>query len=553
MKRRRSRNSYRSSNRVRRSQRSPYGTIDRRSRNRKRAIRKRRLTLLGIFVVLFALIWGGFYLYARHYVSGQGSQLIYQNIYIDEVKVAGLSKEEAKKQLDSYLAELGKQELTLILEKETMPVTLKELGLSMTNEDALVEEAMAYGKTGGVFSRYSKLKDLREEKIVLKAEYAIDEEQTKTVLEEKMSKVNKGTVDATIERKNGVFEITDEVVGITVDMEKSQGVLNSYFKGDWKKQEGTISLVATTDKPKVTREDLEKIQDVLGTYTTTCGYGGGRVQNIETGAKKMNGTLLMPGEEFSADGAMRPYTKENGFAEAGSYENGKVVQSMGGGICQVSSTLYNAVLLAELEVTQRAPHSMLVTYVEPAMDAAIAGDYKDLKFKNSSDAPIYLEGYVSGGKITFTIYGAESRDASRRIEYVSETLETKKPDPKYQASNDALGTIKLVTSAHIGKTAKLWKVVYEDGKEVSREVVNTSKYSSSSAVYSVGTKTDNANAAKLVTDAIKTQKEKKVKAAVAEAKALVKAEKNQKTEDPKQDTKVDTEPKADDKKTDTEE
>ena len=116
---------------------------------------------------------------------------------------------------------------------------------------------------------------------------------------------------------------------------------------------------------------------------------------------------------------MRPYTAENGYAEAGSYENGKVVQSMGGGICQVSSTLYNAVLLSELEVTQRQPHSMLVSYVEPSMDAAIAGDYKDLKFKNNLEDPIYIEGYVSGGNISFIIYGNDTRSENRTIKYKS--------------------------------------------------------------------------------------------------------------------------------------
>ena len=129
--------------------------------------------------------------------------------------------------------------------------------------------------------------------------------------------------------------------------------------------------------------------------------------------------------------AMRPYTKENGFAEAGAYQNGKVIQSMGGGICQVSSTLYNAVILAELGVEQRQPHSMLVDYVQPSMDAAIAGDYKDMKLKNTTETPIYIEGYVSGGYVTFTIYGKETRPENRTIKFVSETLSTKDGGKKF--------------------------------------------------------------------------------------------------------------------------
>lgn len=508
-----------------------------RSRNRRKAIMKRRLTIGGMVLVLALLIWGGLYFYAKSYVDKQGQNVIYNHIYIDGVDVSGMTADEAKEVLSAKVTEHGATKLTLKLEKEKMKVSLSELGLSMPDMEETIKQALSYGKAGSVFSRYKEIKKLKKENVEFTASYAIDEEQTKAVLEERMKKVNKGTLDATIKRRNGQFVITDEATGITVDMEASQKILAEYFTGDWQNKATVIELVAVADEPKVTRAQLEKIQDVLGKYTTTCGYGGGRVQNIQTGAGKIDGTLLMPGEEFSADAAMRPYTAENGYAEAGSYENGKVVQSMGGGICQVSSTLYNAVLLSELEVTQRQPHSMLVSYVEPSMDAAIAGDYKDLKFKNNLEDPIYIEGYVSGGNISFIIYGNDTRSENRTIKYKSETLETKEPDPEFKAASDAtIGSLKMLDSAHVGKTAKLWKIVYENGERVSKEVVNNSKYSSSPAVYAVGTKSDNAEAVKIVKAAIKTQDEKKIKAAISEAKALIKAQKSEstKTEDQKE-------------------
>ena len=112
--------------------------------------------------------------------------------------------------------------------------------------------------------------------------------------------------------------------------------------------------------------------------------------------------------------------RDSGYAMAGSYLNGEVVDSMGGGICQVSTTLYNAVLRAELNVTERSPHSMTVHYVDLSEDAAIAGTYKDLKFVNSTEYPIYIEGYTtSDKKITFNIYGKETRDKNRTISFES--------------------------------------------------------------------------------------------------------------------------------------
>ena len=142
------------------------------------------------------------------------------------------------------------------------------------------------------------------------------------------------------------------------------------------------------------------------------------------------------------------------------YENGQVVESYGGGICQVSTTLYNALLYAELEIVERYPHSMLVNYVDPSRDAAIAGDTKDLKFKNNLDTPIYIEGGIDdSNQLYFAVYG----------------------------------------------------------KEVEREKVNESHYSKSDQVVKVGTKSDNANASAAVRAAIATQDYSKIMAAISQA------------------------------------
>ena len=151
-----------------------------------------------------------------------------------------------------------------------------------------------------------------------------------------------------------------------------------------------------------------------------------RSKNLRNGAAKINGTVLMPGEEFSAYTWLTPFTVENGYASAGSYANGQV-DTVGGGLPHPGMMLYNAALLAEMDITQRQNHSMIVTYVPASQDSAIAGTYKDLKFKNPYDTPIYMEGAVNGGTISFTIYGKETRPANRTIKYVSETLSKKDP------------------------------------------------------------------------------------------------------------------------------
>ena len=167
----------------------------------------------------------------------------------------------------------------------------------------------------------------------------------------------------------------------------------------------------------------------------------------------------------------------------------KLTEELGGGICQVSTTLYNAVLRAELNVTERSNHSMTVHYVPLSADAAISGTDKDLKFTNNLDHPVYIQGVAGGSSITFTIYGKEYRASNRKVEYVSETVSTRGPSEKVIKDNTMEEGKRVVESnGRTGYTARLWKVVYIDGKETKRTQVNSSSYMSTPSVVRVGTK-----------------------------------------------------------------
>ena len=242
-------------------------------------------------------------------------------------------------------------------------------------------------------------------------------------------------------------------------------------------------------KAKYTSKDMAEIKDVLGTYTTE--YGGspyGRKVNVANGASKINGSMVYPGETLSVYKTVSPFTKENGYALAGSYENGQTVQTYGGGICQVSTTLYNAVIRAELKIVERFPHSMTVHYVPRSADAAIAGTHKDMKFKNTFDTPIYIEGKANGSTITFTVYG-KKKDPKRTVEFLSETTQVKESSESTVSDNTlAEGQKVLESYGHTGYSARLWKIVKINGKQVSKKVFNTSTYMSTPTVYRVGTK-----------------------------------------------------------------
>lgn len=496
----------------------------RRSRLNKKARlrRKRRLVLAGIASLLcFVGVLLGLFISRYQYVHQVDENIICDNIYIGQTKVSGMTKEQAKTAVEKKTEEYGQIILTMKAGGQSADAAFQELGLDIKDIDRLVKKALSYGKDGSIWKRYGQMKKLEEEKLVIDVEFQLNADQAAGVIEEKTAPLKTGAVDATIARSENGFEITDGKAGETVDVTASIQKIQAYLNDDWNHQAAALEMVVEQEQPRIKREDLESIQDELSSYSTDAGYGS-RVTNLKRGAELLNGTVLMPGEELSVLEKTLPYTEENGYVNGGAYENGEVVQSIAGGICQVSSTLYNAVLYAELEVTQRSAHSMSVSYVKPSRDAAVAEGVKDFKFKNNYSTPIFIEGYIDGnGTLQFHIYGKETRDAGRSVEYESEVLEKIEYTKKYvEDSDSAIGSMNEKGTAINGKTARLWKVIYENGNEVSRDVINNSTYRASEIKVLVGTNSDNAEASELVRNAISSQNEEQIWGAIGEAQSL---------------------------------
>lgn len=483
--------------------------------------RRRRRFLFRLVLLCMLIIWGISQAVFHRYVSRYPEQKICKNIFIGPVDVSGMTEKEALEALNSHLEEDRKVKAALKVSGQSAETTLEELGAGFEDLKTSVRKAVDYGKKGSLFSRYRKLKKLSKEKVIIEKKIVLDKEKTQTVLEEKAVPLADHAVDATLIRNNGSFEIQKEQEGHTVDVEKSISALQEYLNEEWDHKDFSVDMVLKKEQPAVKAADLETVTDELGTFSTDAGYGE-RWKNLKAGAERLNGTVLMPGQEVSAHDLTAPYDEEHGYVPAGSYENGQVVDTYGGGICQVTTTLYNALLFAEVEITKRYPHSMLVSYVDPSRDAAIAGDTKDLRFKNNYDTPIYIAGEIgSDNRLRFTIYGKDTRPEGHEVEYESETTGTVEYETTYKADPEAsIGSMNVTGSPHTGKSARLWKIVYENGKEVSRDVINESHYNKSDQVIAVGTKSDNPEASKLVGNAVATQDEEKIKAAIVEAKSL---------------------------------
>lgn len=452
---------------------------------------------------------------------------IESGIYANDMNLSGMTTAEARSMIEEYVNSFGGTEITLnAVEGGAIVTTASELGLKWGNE-TILEEAANFGRDGDILQCYKELKDLQRRNKVYTISFDFDKNKIRTLIEENAEQYNQEAVNASLTKTESGFEITEGQPGVRVDTAASVDAVYEYLTSEWNGTSSSIDLVVAVEEPAGSAEDLAKVKDVLGTFTTSYSTSGGaRSANVANGASLINGTTLYPGDEFSAYEAVAPFTEANGYYMAGSYLNGQVVDSLGGGICQVSTTLYNAVLLSELEVTERYNHSMIVTYVNPSADAAIAeSSGKDFKFKNNTEYPVYIEGTTTPDKqITFTIYGVETRSSNREIAFESVVLEKTVPDTEviYTDASMPVGYCS-VQSAHIGYKAQLWKVVRENGVEISREQVNSSSYMKAPRSATVGIATTDEGAYNAIMAAVATNSVDEVKAVAGAYKAAADA------------------------------
>lgn len=462
---------------------------------------------------------------------------VYDGIFVGELSVGGMSKEEAQEEIEDYVTALMSEEIILTAGDKEVSVDPEQIGLTFRNTE-LAEEAFGVGRTGNLVKRYVQQKELQNEAIVLPISFDLDEEALKEYLEENASKLNQEAIDNGLKRENGQFVFIPGQEGRVIDVDASVAMLEEFFSTEIVGRFGKVELVSEVSQPRGSQEELAMVKDVLGSFSTDYSTSAaGRCANVQNATGFINGTIIYPGEQFSVHDTISPITRDNGYELAGAYENGTVVESVGGGVCQVSSTLYNAIIRAEVEVVERFPHSMVVSYVQPSQDAAIAGDYKDFKFRNNLEHPIYIEGYTENKHVYFNVYGVETRASNRVVTFETEIESTDEPEIKIKKVEKAIGHVAKIQDSHTGYQAVLYKIVTVNGKVESKEVFNRSTYNASPTIYEVGTASSDKEAVKAIKEAIKTNDLQTIKEAAsywsdeAIAKRKEEEEKNKESEE----------------------
>ncbi|MCR4716916.1 MAG: VanW family protein [Lachnospiraceae bacterium] len=456
---------------------------------------KKFLKIFLITLAVLVVVGIGVFAYYYNKISKiANSQTICSGVTIDGIDVGGLSKQEAYDKVLEEVNSLNSKKITLTYEDHNDSVSLSELGLEVSGVDSAVEEAYALGKDGTTWERYQAISNGAGDGKNFNTTKSIAVESFEEYVDANAETLVKVAKDATLTRENGQFIISGGQKGMKIPVEENVEKINDRLNNDWDGKDLEVELTAIEADPEYSEEVLSKVKDVLGTYTTDYSTSSAnRRANIANAASKIDGHVVFPGEELGLLELMVPFTIDNGYEVAQAYSAGEVVDSIGGGVCQVATTLYNAVLLSELEVVERHNHAMVVSYVPLSQDAAISeAGHQDFKFRNSSEYPVYVEAICQGTSLTFTIYGVEERPSTRKIEYISENVQTIPvgKDIITKDPNLAEGKQMITQGAHTGYRAKLWKVVYENGEQISKEEVNTSYYAPSARRVTVGTKKD---------------------------------------------------------------
>ncbi len=364
----------------------------------------KRYKTLFIILIMAVTCLGVFALSLVLYTWDRG--LIAKGVIL-EIPLGRLPLEEARSELEQYKNELHSSSVHFSSDEQYFSINMEELGFSYSYIEAL-QQAFLIGREGNIFNKaMCKFKASRG--ITFKADYQWNEPVLTATLSEHLSSLNIPAEDAyfSIDQDNS-RQIIPEKIGKQVDID----ALITSIKNQPPAETQIIPILFQAVTPSITKTVLEnvKLNNLLGQYTTNFNSNlKGRTLNIKLAAKAIDGKVLEPGGMFSFNNTVGPRTAEAGYQEAIIIEGNKFIPGLGGGVCQVSSTLYNAILLASssFSIIERSHHSLPVTYVPAGQDATVAYPLLDLKFKNDSDGYILIRSSVNGNTLTFSIYGKE--------------------------------------------------------------------------------------------------------------------------------------------------
>ncbi|MGI6776844.1 MAG: VanW family protein [Acetivibrionales bacterium] len=405
-----------------------------------------------------------------------GRKTFYDGISVEGIDISGLSIIQAKELIDKRIEyKYRDKKIKLYNSQDLWTIQFNDISLIFHTEKAL-SQAYGIGRKGNIFNRIYRIFDIKTNKVDIGLECTYDREKTENILQAIKKQVDIKGKNASIKVNGRQLSFEKETIGKSLDIKKTLLLLDDSIKG---KRFDDIALPINNEVPEITYDGIKDINSFISSFSTAFNANNNnRTYNIKLACERINGKLVLPGKVFSMDTELGPRSIENGYKEAPVIFNKELIEGIGGGVCQVTTTLYVAVLKAGLDILERSPHSLPLGYVEPGQDATIAENTIDFKFKNNSSYPICIGAEVKGNRAIISIIGKEDSEAMT-IELKSEVLETYMPEePEYiPDDNVPAGKEIVIQEERKGYRVAVYREFYSSsGELVKREKVSEDVY-----------------------------------------------------------------------------
>ena len=416
----------------------------------------------------------------------------FSGISVEGVNLEGKTMQQAQEELKQLEPSLHEQyEVTLSYGEKLWTITDADLTFTY-NTDAVLQEAFQLGREGTEEEKSEEIASLKESPVDYSIEVQVGfdnlPEKIHTIAEE----INQEPTDATVssfDSSKGEFVFEEGKDGLSVNEEELLEKLQQVLETD---PTGAIEIPVTTIAHEITVETLSQNMKPLGTYQTVSTNTADGNHNMMLGMQAINGVCVAPGATFSFNGTTGDTTTGAlGYRPAVAISGGKKVMEYGGGICQVSTTLYGAALRSNMQIVERYNHMWPSTYCPIGQDATVSYGSLDFKFKNPTDYPIYIMADMTGTTLTVTLYGYQSPNYDEIKVNSWQTGTIPQTEDKYEVDNSLQkDEIRLLMKGNPGRTASAERVFYKDGEIVKTESIPSSRYRPVSTIYQVGPGTD---------------------------------------------------------------
>lgn len=403
--------------------------------------------------------------------------LFAQGTMMDGIDISGMTLDEARTACRADIA----------ARYEGITVTVQlddENSIKLTAEDLTIADTLDF-----TLSKVLKDRDGSENKFT----YSLKLKSLEEYLAENSAEFDVAGQDAAIDhfdQETGELVFTESVDGIVIDQKATVKAAVEQFKS---LQSGTVEAVVEETPAAVTTEQIKEQYTLISEFTTTSTNTENGNHNMALALSKVNGSIVNPGETFSFEEKVgNSTTAQSGFKPANGLLNGILVPMYGGGICQASTTLYGAVLRADMTIVERGCHSVPSSYVPIGQDAAVSYRQLDFQFRNDLSTPIYIAAWMDGTTLYARVYGTKSTEWDSIEVYSKQTGTLARLEKiTYQVDNSlAKGEMKLVSQGNYGYTAEAWRDYIKDGEVVKSEAIHSSYYRPTGPTYKMGPGTD---------------------------------------------------------------